>query len=209
MWSYCSLLNYCVEVHVPCGHQGPHGGPGSGTQPVSFLEPMMQPGSCSSVWPALLPHAVVTWSGPELQLRTKSRSVAYAVTVCVDVRRSCYYQRPHGCLRFGAVLVSKSHTTAAVLIWVAYSATRCPGDIQTQLLQRTLSVSVVLSQPGSVLPPKITRKPRSGHNLSPCWCLGPCYHRRHSDLSGLCFHLEPGSHLGACCCRGPCLDSWS
>lgn len=176
MWSFCSLLNYCVEVHAPCGHQGRHGGPGSG--PVSLLEPVMQPGSRSSVWPAVLPHAVVTWSGPELKLRAKSRSVAYAATVCVDIRGSCYYRRPHRCLGSGAVLVSESHTAAAVLIWVAYSATWCHGDIQTQLLQRTMSVSVVLSQPGSVLPPKITRKPRSGHNLSPCWCPGTCYKQK-------------------------------
>lgn len=40
-------------------------------------------------------------------------------------------------------------------------------------------------------------------NLKPLVVSG-C-HQSHPDLSGQCFHQEPGRHLGLSCCQNPCL----
>lgn len=122
-----------------------------------------------------------------------------AAMVCVDVWGSCYHQRPCGCLGSGAMLASEGRAAAgAVPICVACTAFWGNGDIQTCLLPRIMSESMLHCSQG------LCCHQRWGHRVGVTTCdlIGAeviCHHQIHPDLSGLCFHPEPGRH--------PCLSS--
>ena len=145
--------------------------------------------------------------------RNETRPGHTAARVRADVRGSCYHSWPCGCLKSEAMLVSKGHTAAEPMpIWKACTATWGNTDIQTQLLQRTISGSMVLLQLGSVLKLEArvaTKGYTEVHDLgTTCGHVGiwePCHNQNHPDLSCLYIHPEPRCHRGPRCCQGPYL----
>lgn len=108
------------------------------------------------------------------------------------------------------MLVPEGHAAPGALpIWVACTATWGDGDIQTRLLPRVVSGSMDLPRPELCVAPKGYMEARGqGHNLCGLGVWRSCCHQSHPDLSGLCFHPEPGCYPGPSCCWVTSLGPW-